>query len=296
MEIYYNFWQNLPALVQSATNNKRNLIPLTDEQSASIDQNSNNGYFYLQILPKLVNPRWDFWQTELQPLLVDYITRCRASAPEGATGQYLVDCYASWVDNTKQWLQRAHDHFLHNAHNFSAAQAVTNLIDQCDTEKLKYECDLIISRAITAPLVQSTNNRPAPEQTAQYAPPGYRAKALELLQFEGLQQSFDKLFEIEAFGNNNGVWVWNTNKYTLWELALFIMLVDNVVNYGLRLTLNDDITKPQNWRYFEGWIEYKGKPLTADQIKQTRNRVFDKASDEINNNPIFTALLAGFTE
>ena len=299
MEIYYNFWlKELPALAQTATRNQRNYIPLTDEQSAAIDQNSNNGYFYVRVLPKLVNPGWDLWQTDLLPLLIDYITRCRANAPEGATGKYLVDCFGNWCDNTKQWLQRAHDYLLYNSHNPAAAVEVNKLIDQCDTEKLKYECDMLLKHAINAPLVQSAQSRPAPELTAEFATK-HRAKALEILKFERLQQSFDNLFEIGAFGCDNGAWVWNSNKYKQWELALFIMLVDNAVNYDLGLTLNDDITKPQNWRYFADWIYYKGKPLTkviVQQLKQSKNKILNKDKEVLNNNDVYKALLAGYKD
>jgi hypothetical protein len=239
-------------------------------------------------------------------MLVDYISRCRDSAPANATGQYLVDCHKDWCNNTIEILKNTkalisdyynnkgynkfEDYFYKSCH---ATTEIDELITNCSIAQTLYEADTICS--INAPLVELTHTRPAPEQTAQYANKKERQNVLEILQYEGLQKGFDTLFEKHIFTSNNGVWVFDTKQHDVWELALFIMLVDNVVNNGKGLVAAEN-PNGYNWRLFEGWITYNEHPLKSSAIKQRANTVYNKEQKDINNSAIFLALLDSYNE
>lgn len=295
MELYYNYWGNeLPALIQGANKDKRQLIPLTDRQNAVIDQDGNNSYCFQDILTRLIaGDSWlQLWET-LQPLLIDFIKRCRATAPESATGQYLVDCCRSWCDNTTELLTRAKGWLCTQPNTDKATIQIDHLIDQCATALLLYEGQTITS--YNKPLFERNTARPAPATTANYAKENCRAKALNILQYQQLQGVFDRLFDLGVFADDNGIWAFNTKSYRVWELALFIMLVDNVVNNGKGLTIADN-PGGYNWRYFEGWLYYKGHPINSTTIKQRANDVLEKDANQLNNNAIYRTFLDNYTE
>lgn len=308
-ELYYNYWNNeLPALIQSATNDSRNLIPLTEDKRAVINQEGNNHFFGLKMYASFLagGTGLDLWKSSLQPMLVDYISRCRDNAPNNAIGQYMVNCHKRWCDNTIEILTKtkelvreyyyAKDYYKKGDYfykSYYATEEIEQLIENCSIAQTLYEADTICK--INAPLVELSAARPAPDQTAQYANKKDRADVLKILQFEGLQKGFDTLFEKQVFANNNGVWEFDTRRNKVWELALFIMLVDNVVNNNKGLVVCEN-PSGYNWRLFERWIRYSGQPLKSSAIKQRASAVLNKDNDDINKSPVFLALLDSYKE
>lgn len=297
MMIYYNFWgAELPALIQGAQTSKRNLLPLSTDMQTATNQPLNNARLYTELLTRVTAAdvtRVNIWENYLQPFWLDYMTRSRAAAPEGATGQYLVDCNAAWFDNTKELLTRLYE-FCGTQYNTAARQEIQTITDLCDCAALGYWAELYPES--NTPINTAANTRPAPEITAQSAPEPYRAKVLDILTNTRLIPVYTRLFDLGAFADNNGVWVWNKKNYTRWELALFIYLVDRIANYNdTALTIDADITKPINWKLFEGWICYNGAPLQSKTIKPAANDVYNKAN-EITTNPIYLAFLLNMPE
>ena len=295
--IYYNFWgAELPALIQSAQADKRNLLPLSTDMQAATNQQLNNARLYTELLTRIAAnvTGGNIWEKYLQPLWLNYMTRSRAAAPEGATGLYLIDCNYVWAENTNVLLTKLYKYYV-TLHNVDACQEIQTTMILCDTATLSYWREL--SPKINTPINTTNNTCPAPEITAQSAPELHRASVLEILKDPRLLPVYNRLFDLEAFADKNGVWVWNKKKYARWELALFIYLVDRIKSYNdTTLSVSLDITKPINWKLFEGWIYYNGAPLRSQTIKPAAAKVFDMEVNKINTNPIYLAFLHNMQE
>lgn len=316
-QLYYNFCdtdREFTALIESAANADRDCLPLTSQQHHVINQDGNNVYLYGVLLTDIGDSWLRLWDEKLQPMLINYLKRCRETAPEGATGQYLVDCHRRWCDNTKELLKQAKEYFRDwglNNHTFCANQfvAIDKLTEYCDSALLLYESGLLVkhklnvplavgatqSAQITQPPIQAPTTitpRPTVKKTADHNV-AYKYEVLKILQYNGFQSWYDKLFELGVFADNNGVWVFNSKDHKVWELALFIMLVDSVVNNGADIgTLLPNNDNEYNWKYFEGWIAYNGNPVIGERIRERGAYARNKKNDtQMSKSIIHSTLL-----